>query len=340
MQASAATGVRGVLLQLQQRWQRHFERWVQRRIPPARQVQLGHHNIFIMPNRQGLGFMFVLALMFIGAVNYESNLAFALVFLLIGMFVLSIFHTFRNLSGLHVAAVPGLSVFAGELAELTVILNRHGKRTHESIQLGFPGARKVVCDLAQSLEQRVSLYVPAQQRGWLRPGRLVIDTVFPFGICRAWSLIDLQVQCLVYPRPLECDLDWLLSSQQQAGNTTLVRGSDDFYSLRPYNIGDPLKHVAWKNFARGQGMLIKEYASTVDQKIWLRWDLFPDLDTEGRLSRLCWCVIRLDEAGLEYGLELPGVRIPPARGPDHYRKLLETLALYGQAGPDAGKERP
>jgi uncharacterized protein (DUF58 family) len=295
-------------------------------------VRLGHHNIFIMPNRQGLGFRCVLALMFIGAVNYEANLAFALVFLLIGMFVLSIFHTFRNLSGLHVAAVPGHSVFAGELAELTVILNRHGKRTYESIQLGCDGSRKVVCDLVQVQEQRVGLYVSAQRRGWLRPGRLVIETVFPFGICRAWSLLDLQVQCLVYPRPVECDLDWLLSNQQQTGNTTLLRGNDDFYSLRQYNIGDPLKHVAWKNFARGQGMLIKEYASTVDQKIWLRWDLFPDLDTEGRLSRLCWCVIRLDEGGLDFGLELPGLRIEPSRGPDHYRKLLEALALFGQAG--------
>ncbi len=332
MQPAAAPGYRSFLHQLQTLWQARFERWVRRRIPPARQVVLGHHNIFIMPNRQGLGFMFVLALMFIGAVNYEANLAFALVFLLIGMFVLSIFHTFRNLSGLHVAAVPGQSVFAGELAEITVILNRHGKRTHESVQLGFPGSRKALCDLLQAHEQRVALYVPAQQRGWLAPGRLVIDTVFPFGICRAWSLVDLQVQCLVWPRPVECDLDWLLSNQQQSGSTTLVRGNDDFYSLREYHIGDPLKHVAWKNFARGQGMLIKEYASTVDQKIWLRWDLFPDMDTEARLSRLCWCVIRLDEAGLDFGLELPGCVIAPSRGPDHYRRLLETLALFGLEG--------
>jgi uncharacterized protein (DUF58 family) len=332
MQPAARPGYRSVLHQLQLLWQARFERWLRRRIPPSRQVVLGHHNIFIMPNKQGLGFMFALLLMFIGAVNYEANLAFALVFLLIGMFVLSIFYTFRNLSGLHVAAVPGVCVFAGELAEITVILNRHGKRTHESIQLGFPGSRKALCDLIQTREERVALYVPAERRGWLAPGRLVIETVFPFGICRAWSLVDLQLQCLVYPRPLECDLDWLLSNQQQSGSTTLVRGNDDFSSLRPYNIGDPLKHVAWKNFARGQGMLIKEYASTVDQKIWLRWDLFPDMDTEARLSRLCWCVIRLDEAGLDFGLELPGLAIAPARGPAHYRKLLETLALFGLQG--------
>ena len=86
-------------------WRARFDSWVLRRIPPARNVVLGHQNIFIMPNKQGLGFLFVLGLMFIGAVNYEASLGFALVFLLLSMFVLSIFYTFRNLAGLHVSAV-------------------------------------------------------------------------------------------------------------------------------------------------------------------------------------------------------------------------------------------
>jgi uncharacterized protein (DUF58 family) len=330
MASSADTGlVRGYHHSLLAAWQARFAAWVKRRIPPARNVVLNHHNIFIIPNKQGLGFLFVLLLMFIGAVNYEASLAFALVFLLLAMFVLSIFYTFRNLSGVHVSAVPGAPVFAGEKAEVTVILNRHGSTTYENVQVSFPAARPQVTDLLEAREQRVNLYVPATTRGWLRPGRLVIDTVFPFGICRAWSLLDLNFACLVYPHPVECDLDWLLASQQQSGNTTLTRGNDDFHSLREYQRGDSLKHVAWKNFARGQGMFTKEYASNVDRRIWLRWDMFPDLDTEARLSRLCFCILKLDTAGLDYGLELPGLRLQPAKGSKHYARALEALALYG-----------
>lgn len=326
-------GIRNLYQSLLLAWQQRFARWVLRRIPPARNVVLSHRNIFILPNRQGLGFLFVLALMFIGAVNYEANLAFALVFLLLGMFVLSIFYTFRNLAGLHISAVPGAPVFAGDRAELVVILNRHGRRTYENVQLAFPGSRRQNTDLVTASEQRVSLYVPAIRRGRLAPGRLVIDTVFPFGICRAWSLIDLRFTCLVYPKPVDCDLDWLLASQQQGGKTTLTRGNDDFQNLREYQRGDSLKHVAWKTFARGQGMYTKEYASTVDDRIWLRWDMFPDLDTEQRLARLCYCVLKLDASGLDYGLELPGVRLPPAKGSKHYAAMLETLALYGLEDP-------
>jgi uncharacterized protein (DUF58 family) len=329
MQVGTQNGILGLTAQVKQAWRQRFNRWIVRRIPPARQVVLGHHNIFIIPNQQGLGFMLVLGLMFIGAVNYESNLSFALVFLLVGMFVLSIFHTFRNLSGLHLSAVPGASVFAGEMVEVTVILRREGERRYESIELAFPASRKQSVELSKATEARMGLYVPAARRGYLDPGRLVVETVFPFGICRAWSLVDFQLQCLVYPKPQECDLDWLLTNQLQSGNTTLVRGSDDFHSLREYRVGDPLKHVAWKNYARGQGMLIKEYASTMDQRVWLRWDMFPELDVESRLSRLCWCVLRLDEVGLDYGLDIPGTLIQPAKGQQHYQSALEALALFG-----------
>ncbi len=325
-------GPRGVVQQLLAAWRAHFDTWVLRRIPPARNVVLGHRNIFIMPNKQGLGFLFVLGLMFIGAINYEASLAFALVFQLIGLFVLSIFYTFRNLAGLHISAVPGAPVFAGEKAEIAVILNRHGSRTYENVQVCFPDTRTQVADLLDRTEARLNLYAPAHRRGRLSPGRLVIDTVFPFGICRAWSLVDLDFTFLVYPRPVECDLDWLLSNQQTSGNTTITRGNDDFHGLREYQRGDSLKHVAWKHFARGQGMFTKEYSSNIDKKIWLRWDMFSDMGTEERLSRLCYCVLKLDTAGVDYGLELPGVRLAPAKGSAHYAKMLETLALYRDGG--------
>ena len=309
-------------------WRRNFVRWVTKRIPPSPHVELDLNNIFIIPNRQGLAFFCVLVLMFIGAINYEISLAFGLVFLLLGMFILTIFYTYRNLSGLHLSAVSDSMIFAGENAEITIILNRYGKRIYKAIELSFPQSRKLVANLIEDKEQRVNLFVPTLKRGYLDPGRLRIETFFPFGICRAWSLIDLDIQCLVYPKPIPCDLDLLNSSDEDAGKINVTRGNDDFYNLREYQVGDPLKHVAWKNFARGQGMYTKQYSSNVDDKIWLRWRLFPDLNEEDRLSRLCYCVLKLDAAGVDYGLDIPGKLIEPNKGSEHYRLVLRALALY------------
>ena len=258
--------------------------------------------------------------------------SFALVFLLLSLFVLSIFHTFRNLDGLHVSAVPGVATFAGDKAAICVIVQRHGERTYENIAVHFTGTPKLAADLLHTTEERLNLYVPTFKRGRFSPGRLVIETIFPFGICRAWSLLDLKLSCLVYPKPVACDLDYLLSLQQNSGNTSSIRGNDDFHGLREYRVCDSLQHVAWKTVARGQGMYTKEYATKIDRRIWLRWDMFPDLGTEERLSRLCYCVLQLDTAGLDYGLELPGTSIAPGKGTMQLARMLETLALFAQDG--------
>jgi uncharacterized protein (DUF58 family) len=313
---------------LQQAWQSRFDSWLRRRLPPARSTVLAHRSIFILPTSQGLGFLFMLALMFVGAINYQASLAFALAFLLLSLFLLSILHTFRNLAGLAVTVLPGGPVFAGDMAEFSVILGRQPQRSHENLQVQFAGSRAQSCDLLEEREQRLSLYLPALRRGYLQPGRLRIETRFPLGLFCAWSLFEPDSACLVYPRPQPCDLETLLASQLHSGNTALVRGNEDFQGLRPWRAGDSLKQVAWKHYARGQGLFTKEYASRVDEQAWLRWDQFGGLDTEGRLSRLCYCVLQLDRAGLDFALELPGQRLPPGRGGEHCARALRMLALF------------
>lgn len=309
-------------------WQHLFERWIIYRIPPARNVTLNHHNIFILPNKQGMGFCLILLLMFIGAINYEIRLAFALVFLLLGMLILSILYTYRNLSGLEVSAKPENSVFAGEKAEVSITLTAHLKRVYESVQVSFKQSGRLTANLIDVPEQRLSLFVETYQRGRFSPGRLTIETLFPFGVCRSWSLLNLNFECLVYPKPIACQIDFLNSDAENEGVNNIITGNDDFYGLREYQKGDSLQHVAWKSLARGQGMMTKQYSSNVDDDIWLKWDMFPDYDVEGRLSRLCYCVLQLDASGLDYGLSLPDKKIDPGRGSAHYNQIMEALALY------------
>jgi len=105
-------------------------------------------------------------------------------------------------------------------------------------------------------------------------------------------------------------------------------GVEDFVGLKNYQPGAPLKHVAWKHYARGRGMHQKEYSDYVDRRIWLDWDYFAGMPKESRLSRLCYWVLEISKTTDEYGLRIPGVTLQPARGEDHKRKVLEALALF------------
>ena len=81
-------------------WRARWQRWLGRRIPAQSEVRLNQRRIFIIPTRQGLGFLLLIALLLIGAINYQNNLAYFLTFWLLSLFLVAILHTYRSLSGL------------------------------------------------------------------------------------------------------------------------------------------------------------------------------------------------------------------------------------------------
>ena len=104
---------------LQTRLQARFARWVNRRIPPAREVTLDQRRIFIFPSRVGLFFAVCLFVMLLTAINFQNNLAYGLTFLLATLFVIATLHTYANLSGLTIRALRAQPAFPGQQSEFT-----------------------------------------------------------------------------------------------------------------------------------------------------------------------------------------------------------------------------
>jgi hypothetical protein len=59
--------------------------------------RLNQRRIFILPTRAGMVYAITLVAMFTGAINYNLALGHALVFLLTGLGLIGMLHTFRNL---------------------------------------------------------------------------------------------------------------------------------------------------------------------------------------------------------------------------------------------------
>lgn len=304
-----------------------------RRIPPRERVTLNLRNIFIIPSRNGLLFLVSLGLVFIAAINYAVSLAFGLAFLMVSIFILAILYCFNNLSRLTLAGQPAPAVFCGEEASFKVLLSRRAKSRHESLLLNFPDSSVSHADLAEHDQEQVGVFVRSIRRGLMQAPRLRVTTYYPLGLTRAWSVIDLNMHCIVYPKPIPHVLDQFTGGSSGGDDSAVsMAGSEDFYGLREYVPGDSLRQVAWKNVARGQGMQVKQFVDYVDSKVWLDWDMLYGFGVEERLSRLCYCVLKLARSGKPFGLKIPGVEISPATGTEHRNRMLKALALYGQSG--------
>lgn len=310
-----------------------FRRWLDHRIPAAREVTLDQRRIFIFPSRQGFAFLGVVAGILVAAVNYENNMVYGVAFLLIAVFVTTIMHTYGNLSGLVVRATHTKAAFAGEDAEFNIALCRQHKRVYHGLVIGWPQGSVLVENLLQGTERSIRLFVKTQQRGRMHPGRLHIETFYPMGFLRAWTWVDLDMHCIVYPKPVFAGaLPLFSSADAEEGVAIEQRGADDFAGFRSYQVGDSLKSVHWRSLAKGQPLQTRLFSSQADRRLWLDWNDVSG-DMEQRLSKLCYWVLEAAKGPDDYGLRLPGIAIAPGHGDEHRQSLLRQLAFFGLDNP-------
>ncbi len=309
---------------LGQRWLR----WLDRRIPPSPQVNLSQRNIFIFPTQTGFVFAGLLVLLIVGAINYQASLVYAVAFLLGSMFLMTILYTFRNLSGLTLELSSARPGFVDEDIEFALKVGRPKGRGREGIQLGWPEGIKQWAELYGQEADTVRLYMQAKRRGYLRPGRLLVETYYPLGLLRAWTWVDLEIKALVYPKPIFQEFPTTERGSRDDGALVDPLGSDDFTDIRGYQQGDSTRHILWRSYARSGELMVKRYSSYIEPRLWLDMRDVPG-DTEEKLSRLTGLALTATRLEREFGLRLGDKVFKPGVGEGHLEQVLRALALYG-----------
>ncbi len=314
---------------IRERLNRITLRWLRRRLPPARSITLEQRRLFIFPTSAGFLFIATLFIMLLTAINYQNNLTYGLTFWLAMLFIVAVHYTHGNLMGLTITAVSAEPVFPGQQSGFTLRLKAGGKRSgHYTVYLEWPDAQQVV-DVSVGQDTTITLYQSVAGRGWFHPPRLRIESVYPLGLLRCWSYAQLDVQALVYPKPLPASDTPLPRNDDGVGGVSDSRGLDDLAGFRAYRAGDSPRHIDWRALARGQSLLTRLYSEPSSEEHWLDWEDFDAGSVEQRLSWLCGRALRLDASGDKFGLRLPGKEVPQSSGDRHREQVLRELSLYG-----------
>lgn len=280
------------------------------------------------PTRYGWVFMMVLLAMLAGSINYNNNLGFLFTFLLGSMAAVSMVHGYRNLAGITVESVQTWPVFARQPAVFHCHIHE-GMRRRIALRFRLPAGGDVRVDLAPTLKTRVAVSVATSQRGLLSSGDLSIETDYPFGLFRFRMGFSVNMDCWVYPKPLpihQLTTQDLLRAHAAEGDAP--SSADDFKGLRSYQNGDPIQHIFWKAYSKGQGLVVKEFGGAESPALFFSWDKVQAENVEKKLSMLCAMVLKAHGLKLAYGLKLPGKTIPPDRDEHHKNRCLRALALF------------
>lgn len=287
-------------------------------------------SIYILPTSFGLVYALLLMLLLVGSINYSNNLGFLLTFFLVGLGLVAMVHTWRNLAGLRLRTSRSEPIFSGQTASFPFHIDINNQRTRPDIELLYADAI-AACDTGPGMENSLNLSFSINKRGNFSLGRCTVRSHYPLGLFRAWAYLNPTSNCLVYPKPL--------SWRQQGGSTSTENPKDgrvrkeisgiDFHGLREYQPGDPLKTIHWKSLAKGLDLMTREFEVPVSSDYWLSWEDTPGPDPESRLGQLCYAALEAAANNTRFGLKLPGKTVPPDDSVHHLDNCLRILALYG-----------
>ncbi|MDR0716852.1 MAG: DUF58 domain-containing protein [Azoarcus sp.] len=307
------------------------------RPPEAAPIRLGQRRIYVLPTLAGLSFAGALGVMLVASVNYGLSLGYAFTFLLAGSAIASAIHAFRNLLGLSIQYGRVEAAFCGGSVVFHLLIDNPHPRRRAALRLsgGATERGEVFFDLPPAACSEISLALPARRRGVLPLGRAVIETRWPLGLVRAWSVFAPAMEALVFPAPEASPPPHPPGRGRvsgEAAETSPRTGNEDFAGLRAYRDTDSPRHLAWKVFARGGELMTKQFSVPESGDLFFDWYGLPEiLGEEERLSRLTAWLLRAEQDGRRYALRLPAREIPANRGEAHLYRCLGALAVHGTA---------
>lgn len=313
---------------------------LKRQGPDVLPLRLAARRVYILPTPAGWTFALLLGVMFIAGMNYGNGLALLFTFWLTGFALVAMVQTQRSLTAVQLLSADASPAHAGDAVSLRIRLE--GRTPAADLHLeqdqlpdssvegnaSLPQAARDATDASGALQ----LDIPVSRRGRWRAPALRLSTTAPFGLFRCWTWLHMDVRTLVYPkaagrRPVPETMG------EHNGSLRRHHGQDELAWLRDFREGDSPRQVAWKAYARGQPLLVREYEGEGSLRHEFDFDALTGLDAEQRLSQLTRWILDARAHGENWVLKLSGEVPMAGAGEDHLARCLAKLALYGIREP-------
>ena len=313
-----------------------IDAWIASRNPVSRgSIHLHNRRLYILPTRFGYLFGFMLVFLFLAAINYENSMAFVLTFMLTAMGIVSLWQTHKNLLDLEINLQLPRPVFNGEACELLFTFEHRNNRYRYAVGVQYAGQTPAYLGIKPQGKAQALLKIPTRRRGQFKPMGITIFTRYPTGLFHAWGWLKFDATILIYPKPLSgIAMHETMVEQHDGKTSTSTIEGDDFAGLREHRKGESLRHISWKAYAQGKGLLTKTFQGHARPNLWIDWHQIPDGALESKLSHMTALVILAENANQEYGVKLPGTTIEQNSGTAHKLACLYAIATFRQSDFD------
>ncbi|UXR65770.1 DUF58 domain-containing protein [Bdellovibrio bacteriovorus] len=280
---------------------------------------------YIMPSRFGVAFGAMALVLFFLAVGYANNLIYIFVFFLISVAVTGILLTNKNMDIVRVEGIESPELFAKEEGRVRVDLENNSDIPAWEVEAVFAKSKDLTerISLAPKSQESLFLRFTPLSRGYISLPRITLQSVYPFGLLRAWKYAVSEQKILIFPQR-RGDVEFPVDSVSGEG----MQQSGLFRDHRTFQSADPLSRIDWRASARRQELLVKNYEEPEKPALSFSWEQTAYLeDPESRISQLCLWVDQAAKQGYSYSLTVGSKEHGKNSGAAHRQECLKTLAL-------------
>ncbi len=249
----------------------------------------------------GLAYLVVAALILGAALMTQNNLMFWAFGLMIGGFLISLALAWLSLRKVRIerllpdhAVVGEALVIRYHLVNNKLWLPAFNLIIQESWGRGPRGWRKAgplvdtpprlgglpvgwVLHLGPKQTTQAEAVCWPRRRGILTFERLTVSSSFPFGVIRRVLEFPQEGKVLVYPRLYRISqaLWFRLTMADPIGHLQMDRGggTEEFFGLRPYRVGDNLRSIDWKHSAKSAELIARDLTQPSPPRLMVLLDL-------------------------------------------------------------------
>lgn len=311
-----------------------FIAWQAKHHPPAKAWHLTQNRIYIVPTRHGIFLLLSLFAMLLACINYQLNLGYAVVFLIASIAIGAMARTHNTLKDLHITLGELTAQAANTPIKIPFVFSHTDQNPRLGITLRYEKNETALP--AMSEQTSFDFMLAPAPRGVYMLSPLTLETRYPLGLWRAWSVLRCDAVLQIYPQAIAGEViqtpeaDENLNAAAQAINTSSEASASLSHSQASSEAN--LKTIDWRALARDK--LAEKVFDTESQNT-ARFTLSapPHLPREQALSHLTAAVLAYSEAQQSFGLNLAPQRIAISQGAAHTAQCLRALAASGIAKP-------
>ena len=155
-------------------------------------------KIIIFPNWNGVGLGFFVFFCFLISVFYENNFGLLLSIIIFFIFFISIFVSNQNLNHLTINALDNYYIEANKNEAIDIQIVNHVNEKKLNIDLDYKNTNLKELNFPKKLNQ-LKLYDQYSERGIFSISRIILKSIYPFGIIRTKRYFDAKSKIVVYP---------------------------------------------------------------------------------------------------------------------------------------------